>query len=108
MSDKITVPRIEVSIRRDAHTISSTEVTPYELHVLYSLHGKENVTQNKAAKLTPAEVAPDEEYSRMLGKYGAEAVTRIFGDDEGLRLSEMVRAAELKTKQSAQKEAPAA
>ena len=90
MTEKVTVPRIDVTIRRDAHTTTATQCMPYELHILRHQHGKENVIEVGATD--PIEVAPEAEYERLLGKYGPENVIKVYGEDEGLRLAEMVRA----------------
>lgn len=90
MTEKVTVPRIDVTIRRDAHTITASQCMPYELHILRHQHGKENVIEVGATD--PIEVAPEAEYDRLLGKYGPENVIKVYGEDEGLRLSDMVRA----------------
>ena len=91
MSDeKVTVPRVNVTIRRDAHTITATQCMPYELHILRHQHGKENVIVGEVDE--PLDVAPESEYDRLMGKYGAENVIKVYGEDEGLKLAEMVRA----------------
>ena len=90
MTEKVTVPRIDVTIRRDAHTTTATQCMPYELHILRHQHGKENVIEVGATD--PIDVAPEAEYERLIGKYGPENVIKVYGEDEGLRLSGMVRA----------------
>lgn len=90
MTEKVTVPRINVTIRRDAHTITATQCMPYELHILRHQHGKENVIVGEVDE--PLDVAPESEYDRLMGKYGAENVIKVYGEDEGLKLAEMVRA----------------
>ena len=91
MSDeKVTVPRVNVTIRRDAHTTTATQCMPYELHILRHQHGKENVIVGEVDE--PIDVAPESEYDRLMGKYGPENVIKVYGEDEGLRLAEMVRA----------------
>lgn len=90
MTEKVTVPRLDITIRRDAHTTTPTQCMPYELHILRHQHGKENVIE--IGQADPIEVNPESEYERLMGKYGPENVIKVYGEDEGLRLSEMVRA----------------
>ena len=42
-----TVPLIQVTIRRDANTITPVTVPPYELTILRNMFGKENVTEGE-------------------------------------------------------------
>lgn len=107
MSDeKVTVPRVNVTIRRDAHTITATQCMPYELHILRHQHGKENVIVGDLD--APIEVAPEAEYDRLMGKYGAENVIKVYGDDEGLKLADMVRDEGAKAAKAKPKAQPAA
>ena len=85
---KTNVPLLNVTIRRDANTITPVTVPPYELSLLRQMFGKENVTEGDQAGVIEVEAAT--EYERLSAKYGAPRVAKIFGDDEGERLAELV------------------
>jgi len=91
MSDKIEVPMIEVMVRRDANTITTVAVPPYELTMLRQMFGKENVNGDRV--VGHIEVAPDQEAERLSAKYGAGKVVKVYGDDSGERLRELVEKA---------------
>jgi len=91
MSDKIEVPMIEVMVRRDANTITTVAVPPYELTMLRQMFGKENVTGDTV--VGHIEVAPDQEAERLSAKYGPGKVIKVYGDDGGERLRELVEKA---------------
>jgi hypothetical protein len=91
---KINVPMVEVSVRRDANTITSVAVPPYELTMLRQMFGKENVNGDKV--VGHIEVEADQEYERLSAKYGAQKVVKVYGDDGGERLKEMVEKAAAK------------
>ena len=98
MSTKITVPLVTVTIRRDANTIIDTTVPPYELTILRQMFGKENVTERSDEPAGFREVEPHGEHERMSAKYGAEKIVKVYGDDGGERLAELVERAALKDK----------
>lgn len=77
-----------VVIRRDSQTITPVTVPSYELPVLRNLFGKENVVEHDSVGVI--EVDEDGEYGRLCAKYGQELISKIFGEDDGLRLSEIV------------------
>lgn len=93
---RINVPLIEVTIRRDANTITPVTVAPYELTMLRNMFGKENVTEGDV--VGQVEVDAQGEHERLAAKYGHEKVTKVYGDDEGERLSELVEKAAVKAK----------
>lgn len=85
---KTQVPLMHVTIRRDANTITPVTVPPYELTMLRQMFGKENVTEGEQASVI--EVESTNEYERLSAKYGQAKVAKVFGDDEGERLTELV------------------
>lgn len=93
---KFTVPLIAVTIRRDANTITPITVPPYETIVLRSLFGKENVTGDEV--VGQIEVEAESEYERIGAKYGSEIAAKVYGDDEGARLTELVEKSAIKEK----------
>lgn len=96
MSKTINVPLLNVTIRRDAMTITPVTVPPYELSLLRQMFGKENVTEGEQAAVIA--VDPATEHERLSAKYGAGKVSKVYGDDEGERLAELVEKAAVKVK----------
>jgi len=94
MSNKVNVPLVAVTVRRDANTITPTVVASYEVHMLTKKFGKESVIVGE--KVGTREVEPEAEYERLGAKYGIKAVKDLYGDDNGLRLTEMVEKAAVK------------
>ena len=90
----VTVPAIAVTVRRDAHTITPTEVLKHELPIIRTLFGKENVTEQGV--VGSIDIDPEAEQQRLGAKYGIDAVVQIFGDDDGTRLVEAVHKAAVK------------
>jgi hypothetical protein len=101
------VPLIQVTIRRDANTITPVTVPPYELTILRNMFGKENVTEGE--QVGEFEVDSASEHERLSAKYGQGKVVKVYGDDEGERLTELVEKAAIKAKptKAAEKEAAA-
>lgn len=91
MSKTLTIPLIGITIRRDAMTITPVTVPPYEAIVLRSIFGKENITGGE--QIGTVEIAPEVEYERLSAKYGPEVVAKVYGEDEGARLVELVEKA---------------
>lgn len=91
---KLLIPLVAVTVRRDAFTITPTTVPPYEVTMLRTLFGKENVVEQGDAGTR--EVNADAEHERLSNKYGADKVIRVFGDDEGARLAELIERAAVK------------
>lgn len=102
-----TVPLIQVTIRRDANTITPVTVPPYEMTILRNMFGKENVTEGE--QVGTYEVDAASEHERLSAKYGQGKVVKVYGDDEGERLTELVEKAAIKAKpaKAAEKEAAA-
>lgn len=96
MSKIINVPLLSVTIRRDANTITPVTVPPYELTLLRQMFGKENVAEGEQAGTI--EVDASTEHERLSAKYGASKVSKVYGDDEGERLIELVEKAAVKAK----------
>lgn len=91
-----TVPLIQVTIRRDANTITPVSVPPYELTILRNMFGKENVTEGE--QVGTFEVEANGEHERLSAKYGQGKVVKVYGDDDGERLAELVEKAAVKVK----------
>ena len=89
------IPLINATIRRDAHTITTSTVPAYELVILRSMFGKENVQETEGPSKT-IDVDPNNEFERLCAKYGAEKVAKVYGDDNGARLAEMVEKTAIK------------
>jgi len=96
---KTNVPLVQVTIRRDANTITPVTVAPYELTLLRQMFGKENVTEGDQVAVIEVEAAT--EYERLCAKYGQGKVAKVYGDDEGERLTELVEKAAVKVKPAA-------
>lgn len=94
---KISVNLINATIRRDAVTITPVTVPDYEIPVLRNIFGKENITVGDV--LHTIEVEAEGEYDRLSAKYGFEVISKIFGEDDGLRLTELVLKAEVEAKE---------
>lgn len=91
----VTVPLVKCVIRRDANTITPVTVPPYEMTILRSMFGKENVTGNEI--VGKKEVESTGEFERLSAKYGQAKIIKVYGDDDGERLAELVeKAAEKK------------
>jgi hypothetical protein len=101
-----TVPLIQVTIRRDANTITPVTVPPYELTILRNMFGKENVTEGE--QVGTYEVEANGEHERLSAKYGQGKVIKVYGDDDGERLSELVEKAAVKVKAPTKAEKAAA
>jgi hypothetical protein len=63
-------------------------VPPYETNILRNLFGRENVTVFERPSKTT--ITPEQEYDRLCAKYGHEVVAKVFGEDDGDRLMEIV------------------
>ena len=100
----VTVPLIKCVIRRDANTITPVTVPPYEMTLLRSMFGKENVTGNEI--VGKKELESNGEFERLSAKYGQAKVVKVYGDDGGERLAELVEKA-ADTLKSAEKKAAA-
>lgn len=102
----VQVPLMQVTIRRDAHTINKVHVRPYELTILRQMFGKENV--HSEVQVGTQEVDPAAEFDRLCAKYGAEKVVKVYGDDGGERLQELVAKAAVKPAKKPAEKAEAA
>lgn len=96
---------IQVTVRRDANTITPVTVPLYELTILRSIFGKENVSDGEVVGVV--ELDASQEHARLSAKYGAARVAKIYGDDEGDRLAELVAKAAVNSPQVAAKTAKA-
>jgi len=76
-------------VRRDAFTTIHVHVPPYETNILRNLFGRENVTVFEHPSKTT--ITPEQEYDRLCAKYGHEVVAKVFGEDDGDRLMEIVK-----------------
>jgi len=104
---KIAMPYVDLTIRRDANTITPIQVPAYEVPLVKHIFGKENVTDESPAPVG-VELDPEGEYERLSAKYGAEAIAKFYGDDGGQRLQELIaKALEAADKAAAKKPAKA-
>lgn len=83
------IKEVEAVVRRDAFTTIHVYVPPYETNILRNLFGRENVTVFERPSKTT--ITPEQEYDRLCAKYGHEVVARVFGEDDGDRLMEIVQ-----------------
>ncbi|MBU3641755.1 hypothetical protein [Polynucleobacter sp. Fuers-14] len=82
------IKEVEAVVRRDAFTTIHVYVPPYETNILRNLFGRENVTVFERPSKTT--ITPGQEYDRLCAKYGHEVVAKVFGEDDGDRLMEIV------------------
>ena len=82
------IREVEAVVRRDAFTTIHVHVPPYETNILRNLFGRENVTVFERTSKTT--ITPAHEYDRLCAKYGHEVVSKVFGEDDGDRLIEIV------------------
>ena len=82
------IREVEAVVRRDAFTTIHVHVPPYETNILRNLFGRENVTVFERPSKTT--ITPSHEYDRLCAKYGHEVVAKVFGEDDGDRLMEIV------------------
>ena len=82
------IREVEAVVRRDAFTTIHVHVPPYETNILRNLFGRENVTVFERPNKTT--ITPEQEYDRLCAKYGHEVVAKVFGEDDGDRLMEIV------------------
>ena len=82
------IKEVEAVVRRDAFTTIHVHVPPYETNILRNLFGRENVTVFE--RQTKTTITPEQEYDRLCAKYGHEVVAKVFGEDDGDRLMEIV------------------
>ena len=82
------IKEVEAVVRRDAFTTIHVHVPPYETNILRNLFGRENVTVFERPSKTT--ITPEQEYDRLCAKYGHEVVAKVFGEDDGERLMEIV------------------
>lgn len=83
------IKEVEAVVRRDAFTTIHVHVPPYETNILRNLFGRENVTVfERVGKTT---ITLEQEYDRLCAKYGHEVVAKVFGEDDGDRLMEIVQ-----------------
>jgi hypothetical protein len=82
------IKEVEAVVRRDAFTTIHVYVPPYETNILRNLFGRENVTVFE--RQTKTTITPEQEYDRLCAKYGHEVVAKVFGEDDGDRLMEIV------------------
>jgi hypothetical protein len=82
------IKEVEAVVRRDAFTTIHVYVPPYETNILRNLFGRENVTVFERPSKTT--ITPEQEYDRLCAKYGHEVVAKVFGEDDGDRLMEIV------------------
>ena len=97
------IKEVEAVVRRDAFTTIHVHVPPYETNILRNLFGRENVTVFERPSKTT--ITPEQEYDRLCAKYGHEVVAKVFGEDDGDRLMEIVEGLMKEGQLSAQEKA---
>jgi hypothetical protein len=83
------VNEIEVVVRRDAYTITHVQVPPYEASILRNLFGRENIIVIETDQ--ECLINPEREYDRLCAKYGYDVVVKVFGEDDGDRLMDLIK-----------------
>ena len=96
------IKEVEAVVRRDAFTTIHVHVPPYETNILRNLFGRENVTVFERPSKTT--ITPEQEYDRLCAKYGHEVVAKVFGEDDGDRLMEIVEGLMAEGRLSAQEQ----
>ena len=96
------IREVEAVVRRDAFTTIHVHVPPYETNILRNLFGRENVTVFERTRKTT--ITPAHEYDRLCAKYGHEVVSKVFGEDDGDRLIEIVEGLMVDDSESSKKE----
>ena len=96
------IKEVEAVVRRDAFTTIHVYVPPYETNILRNLFGRENVTVFERPSKTT--ITPEQEYDRLCAKYGHEVVAKVFGEDDGDRLMEIVEGLMAEGRLSAQEQ----
>lgn len=86
---KIAIPYHELTIRRDANTITPIQVPAHEKGLLGLIFGKENVEDG--GQVAFAELDTEQEYERLCAKYGPGPVAKFYGEDGGERLQELIQ-----------------
>lgn len=77
-----TVPLLKVLVRDSALSIIPTSAPEYEVAVIKSIFGEENV--NEYEDRGSIEVDQDAEYDRLCSKYGFEVVKDIYRSSSAL------------------------
>jgi len=96
------IKEVEAVVRRDAFTTIHVHVPPYETNILRNLFGRENVTVFERPSKTT--ITPEQEYDRLCAKYGHEVVAKVFGEDDGDRLMQIVEGLMTEGKLTAQEQ----
>ena len=79
---------ITVLIRKDAHTTTPDYVFEHEIKILKSIFGTENVYVKD--KSHDAELNSENEYERLVNKYGPEPVSNVYGVFESGKLEDVI------------------
>ena len=101
---------VNVEIKLNANTVVTKEVFPWELEILKTLHGEENVIEQDEGRIHAVE-GEKEEVMRLARLYGRNVLENRFGAGvrpllEAIRAS-VLEAAPKKGKKSAAAPAPA-
>lgn len=80
-------PLYTLHVRRDAHTLTPVFVPEYEIAILQALFGVENVLNSGNARadengngaIAGEFKAGEDEYTRLVIKYGEELVEQVYG-----------------------------
>jgi hypothetical protein len=83
-----------VHVRRDAYTTTVVDVPPHEIPILRNIFGKENLLIEESDQEHPIHI--QHEYDRLSSKYCYEIVSKVYGEDDGERLMEQIKQANLK------------
>lgn len=68
--------KVTALVERDITSSVATEVYAHELPILEVLHGPGKVTVHESVEID-AELDPDEEYARLVSKYGHDTNTGV-------------------------------
>jgi hypothetical protein len=102
-----------INVRRDAHTTTPVTVPEYEVALLQTLFGEENVHNADGKRIdenglgAPAGewAESDDEFERLANKYGAEMIESVYGKKASKGLESAIAATKKPAKKSAKPDA---
>ena len=89
------IPTYAVHIRRDAMTTTVTTIPKHELEIAQAIFGLENVHNARYERIDEVGLGEPvgtfeqegDEMARLMGKYGEEAVSKIYPNKKALELA---------------------
>ncbi len=90
----VNIQFVRVHVRRDAYTTTVVDIPPHETPILRNIFGKENLLIEESDQEHSIHI--QHEYDRLCSKYSYEVVSKVYGEDDGERLVEQIKQANLK------------